>query len=850
MKTEQYLRRALRGFREENQTLEQFLAVLIGIKRIDEPVKASSLLTVLKAENAANPLPTNIYDGVNRWIRINSDDGESLPPLSDNNAVRDNNVVDIPSPKHPANINREFRKHKARVLNNRYVLIKVIDSSFIGTVYKAIDLRKQEADIPEPYVAIKILKRTFRAHQDWLTTYYNEVQKRQWLTHPNITKVLGLDRDASTVFIIMEYILGESLAHALNFDDLRQNLIQEGRLLPTIDGMGEALAFAHKRGIIHGNFKPSKVLLTKDDAEIKVFDFSIECALSDIDAADPTLELESPLVETRIYASPEVLEYETPDPRDDVYALACTTYELLTGLHPFNREISTVARNAGIKVKLHSGMDRKQWKALRHALAFERNKRTASVSQFLAEFSGTHSARTTSWLRYAAGIAAIAATAGIALSYHFLKLEQVQVAQVENDRYDIPIPPLPNSASTKTPAAHTDKTEAKNIQPTEEVVEINAAMEPPVATSRALATNETSPQSGMAPHEESQPPPQGLQTDTSSTPTPPAIEATDKSANTPDTAESIQRTKVNEKNTQTTSLSIEEEKEIDREIQRYKETEKTSLAPTAIFDTNNLEASQQEQISELMTQAEQQRTQRRLTIPAGANALETYQEVLALNSGYEPALKGIEDIKVHFKNSSQRAYGQGNLAQAKTELQKAIAIDPKDPSLKENLIVLQKALKADQAARDIEQKVSALLAKTQQQMAEQRLTQPPGNNAWETLNKIIQIDPQNKKANEGLDALAGELESRAVDKQQAGDIDAALVIADEGLRIRSNDPELLALRSELSYQAHQKSQALLAEKQLMDSNIVENGTAEGQEMPPQQADEGAKPRRFRAGGTF
>jgi serine/threonine protein kinase len=716
MKTEQYLRRALRGFREENQTLEQFLAVLIGIKRIDEPVKASSLLTVLKAENAANPLPTNIYDGVNRWIRINSDDGESLPPLSDNNAVRDNNVVDIPSPKHPANINREFRKHKARVLNNRYVLIKVIDSSFIGTVYKAIDLRKQEADIPEPYVAIKILKRTFRAHQDWLTTYYNEVQKRQWLTHPNITKVLGLDRDASTVFIIMEYILGESLAHALNFDDLRQNLIQEGRLLPTINGMGEALAFAHKRGIIHGNFKPSKVLLTKDEAEIKVFDFSIECALSDIDAADPTLELESPLVETRIYASPEVLEYETPDPRDDVYALACTTYELLTGLHPFNREISTVARNAGMKVKLHNGMDRKQWKALRHALAFERNKRTASVSQFLAEFSGTHSARTTSWLRYAAGIAAIAATTGIALSYHFLKLEEVQVAQAENGRYDIPIPPLPNSVSTKTPAVHAGKTEAKSIQPAEEVVEINAAMEPPATADEALTTNKASPQSGMAPREESQPPAQGLQTDASSAPTPPAIETTDKSANTPDAdaAGSIQRTEVNEKNTQTASLSIEEEKEIDREIERYKEAEKTSRAPTAIFDTNSLEASPQEKISELMTQAEQQRTQQQLTIPAGANALETYQEVLALNSTYEPALKGIEDIKINLQTMSQQAYDQGDLPEAKDRLQKAIAIDPKDPSLKEDLVVLQNALEAEQADRDVGQKVDALLVKTQQ----------------------------------------------------------------------------------------------------------------------------------------
>ena len=837
MKTEQYLKRALKGFREDNQTLEQFLAVLIGLKRIDEPASATSLLAVLRTENAANPLPSEIYDGVSRWIKINSDVTGSI-------SNEKSNIINIPSPKHPANINREFRKHKARVLNNRYVLVKVIDSSFIGTVYKAIDLRKQEADIPEPYVAIKILKRTFRAHQDWLTTYYNEVQKRQWLTHPNITKVLGLDRDASTVFIIMEYILGESLAHALSFDDLRKNLIQKGHLLPTINGMGEALAFAHKRGIIHGNFKPSKVLLTKDD-EVKVFDFSIECALSDIDAADPTLEMESPLVETRIYASPEVLEYRAPDPRDDVYALACTTYELLTGLHPFNREISTVARNAGMKPKLHNGMERKQWKALRHALAFDRDKRTANVTQFLAEFSGSHAARATSWLQYAAGIAAITATAGIALNYHFSKLEQAEVAKLESESSNTIIRlPLPNPDSTTTSVARSENLEVGNHQAPEEVVEINAVMEP-TATDEILAANDTDEASlpNMQPPLDSKPLPhdQNPQTNSSSVQPLDTTVATAKSMNTADTAasESLQTNEIDSSNSQVASLTAEEE------------TSETSQALMAIVhDANSLETTQQEQIAELMTQAEQQLAQRQLTIPAGTNALETYREVLALNSGYGPALKGIEDIKVSLKNLSQQAYDQGNLPRAETQLQKAIAIDPKDLSLKEDLIALPNALKTDQAAHDVDQKVSALLEKSQQQLAEQQLTQPPGNNVLESLNEIIQIEPQNEKAHEGLNALSGELESKAIAKRQAGDLDAALTFANEGLRVQSNNPELLSLRSELSYQADLKSKALLAEKQSMDSSMVENGAIEPHDVQPQQAVEETKTRRFRAGGTF
>lgn len=830
MKTEQYFRRALRAFREENQTLEKFLAVLVGIKGMDEPVSASSLLAVLKAENTEDPLPQEIYESISHWIKINSDVVGSI-------SNQKSNIVNIPSPKHPANINREFRKHKARVLNNRYVLIKVIDSSFIGTVYKAIDLRKQEADIPEPYVAIKILKRTFRAHQDWLTTYYNEVQKRQWLTHPNITKVLGLDRDASTVFIIMEYILGESLAHALNFDDLRQDFIQKGRLLPIINGMGEALAFAHKRGIIHGNFKPSKVLLTKDD-EVKVFDFSIECALSDIDAADPTLEMDSPLIETRIYASPEVLEYDTPDPRDDVYALACTTYELLTGLHPFNREISTVARNAGMKVKLHNGMERRQWKALRHALAFERNKRTPDVAQFLTEFNGSRSARTKSWLRYAAGIAAIATATGIALNYHLSKLEQAQIAQQNTGNEQTPIP-FSNSDSTTPSLAHSDTPETENSPSPEKIVEIDAVKHP-TNTDEVLATNEI-PAPNIQPPQDSETPIQNLPAgnDDSSLQTSPDMMETEEAANTVDSAisENVPQDQAEKGSMQATAVPAEED-----------QPDQASM--TMAHDANTLETTQQATIDELMAQAEQQRAQRQLTMPPGDNALETYREIVALDPDYEPALQSIEDIKLSYKTLSQYSYHKGDLQRAEIQLKKAIAIDPEDTSLKKDLASLQKALKADQAARDNDRKITALLDKSRQQMAEQRLTQPPGNNAWESLSKIIQIDPENKKAHEGLDTLAKKLELKALAEQRTGDLNAALALADEGLLVQPNDAGLLTLRSELNYQLKLKSRALLAEKRAMDSNIVENEATDAHKMPPQQEAEKPKPRRFRAGGTF
>ena len=900
MKTEQYLKRALQSFREENQTLERFLSVLMGLKRIDEPVSAFSLLSVLKAEHTADPLPSEIYDGVSRWIELNAD-------VSRGTGKKSSNVIHIPASKHPANFNRELRKHKARVLNKRYVLIKVIDSSFIGTVYKSIDLRKQEADIPEPYVAIKILKRTFRAHQDWLTTYYKEIHKRQGLTHPNITKVLGLDRDDSTVFIIMEYILGESLAHALNFDDLRQNLIKDDRLLPIIEGMGDALAYSHSRGIVHGNFKPSKVLLTKDNG-VKIFDFSIECALSDIDAADPTLELESPLVETRIYASPQVLEYNVPEERDDVFALACTTYELLTGMHPFKRELSTVARDTGIKPKFQQGMSRRQWKALRRALAFDRDKRTPDIEQFLTEFNASKH-RFRSFLRVAAGVAAIAATIGIALNYHFSTLEQAKLERDANQR----VAQVADKTDSTTLAQHNDSDAAFNqISSSDEVTEV-------AVTQELLANHQAS---GVADKVSGGPwvtEPLELPVDGS-----PTQEARTSFENADEDTETInsldvavsgfgddsRSDEVDREGGQTTGLSESEQNITEADAQLAVAHEMAAPLP-----------GKEQKIARLMGEAKQQINVKQLTTPPGANVLETYREILNIDPEYGPAVRGIEDIKTYFKASSDQAAKKGNLPLAKRMLKKAMAVDPRDFSLRESMLALeqprrkavrdkiaiQEAITEGRAsevmgtslasktlekkptqdkiaaqvadkkqviglmetspvqanndgqmlqankitARAFDQKVNALFRKSEQQMAAQRLTLPSGNNARDTLNEIIRIDPNNKKAKEGLETLARELESRAVARQRAGDLDGALVAVKEGLLIRADDSGLRTLQSDLHQQIKLKSKAAFAETLPEVPGIIEVDAAIKSPVPPKQAAKETKPRRrFRAGGTF
>jgi hypothetical protein len=123
---------------------------------------------------------------------------------------------------------------------------------------------------------------------------------------------------------------------------------------------------------------------------------------------------------TPAYASPEMIEHREPDPRDDIYALGCITYELLTGHHPFDRLSATQARNADYKPQRPPNLDSRQWRALRAALSFDRNTRMPSVVRFLAEFDNEARAEKTGALAKA-GLASLAVVCAAAVGVFALR---------------------------------------------------------------------------------------------------------------------------------------------------------------------------------------------------------------------------------------------------------------------------------------------------------------------------------------------------------------------------------------------------------------------------------------------
>lgn len=272
-----------------------------------------------------------------------------------------------------------------RVLKGRFILERVIGVGGMGVVYKAKDRLKVEAKDRDPYVAIKVLSEEFKSHPEAFIALQRESRKTQRIAHPNVVKVYDFDRDGDVVFMTMEYMEGRPL------DQLIKQYHSTG--LPRDDawnilfGMCSALAYAHNENIVHSDFKPGNVFVT-ESGMAKIFDFGIARAVAIVDrktgaTQDRTVfDAGSLGALTPAYASMEMLLGKTPDLRDDVYALGCIAYELLTGDHPFNRLPADEAYNKNLKPKRINDISKRRWRAIEKALSFKRKDRIESVEEF------------------------------------------------------------------------------------------------------------------------------------------------------------------------------------------------------------------------------------------------------------------------------------------------------------------------------------------------------------------------------------------------------------------------------------------------------------------------------------
>ncbi|MCC5888762.1 MAG: protein kinase [Gammaproteobacteria bacterium] len=311
------------------------------------------------------------------------------------------------------------------VLKGRFVLEDKLGEGGMGGVYKAVDLVKQEARDRNPHVAVKVLNENFAEHPDAFIALQRESSRTQRLSHPSIASVYDFDRDGQTAYMVMELMQGDPLDKFLK---KHKQGVDKERAFAIIKDIASALAYAHAQGLIHSDFKPGNIFLTSSGAA-KVFDFGIaraaaapgeekaakrgpvsEDTLGKDDGTDKTLFDAGALgALTPAYAACEMFEGKDPAPQDDVYALGIVGYQLLTGRHPFDRKKAPIAEAQNMVPQRPDGLTRREWNALKHALAFRREDRTPDAQVFLEEFFGVTGTGLKYALITATGMAAVIA---------------------------------------------------------------------------------------------------------------------------------------------------------------------------------------------------------------------------------------------------------------------------------------------------------------------------------------------------------------------------------------------------------------------------------------------------------
>lgn len=259
------------------------------------------------------------------------------------------------------------------VLGDRYRLEHELDRCGMGIRYLASDLKTEDAT-----VAVKVLWREVHSLPEAVARLRAEVRLIRMLRHPHIARVYSLHSDAGNSYLVTEYPGGRSLDAYLQETGQGMSLDDAVRV---IDDLCAALAYAHDLDVVHGDVQPATVYVTLS-GRAKLVDFGMVKAARMCNERFGALWVAG---RTMAYASIDMLEGREPDPRDDVYSLACIVYTLLSGAHPFGSYSAADARRLGLAMPPLVALSRDQNAALARALAFERAQRTPGVSALLAD---------------------------------------------------------------------------------------------------------------------------------------------------------------------------------------------------------------------------------------------------------------------------------------------------------------------------------------------------------------------------------------------------------------------------------------------------------------------------------
>jgi eukaryotic-like serine/threonine-protein kinase len=273
-----------------------------------------------------------------------------------------------------------------------YNILRPLGKGGMGEVYLAHDT-KLDRD-----VAVKVLPESLRNDPERLARFRREAKAAASLQHSNIGTIHALEEIDDSLFIVMEYVDGQTLAEAIP-----EGGMDLDAFFATFIPLADALAHAHDQGRVHRDIKPGNIMIAKDGTP-KILDFGLarimpveESSAPDTEAPTKTMKPAEPdpsamhdgprIMGTPQYMSPEQAEGRELDHRTDIFSFGVVMYEALRGRRPFGGEtyasvISSILKDEPTAITEFKGdLSRDLWRVIRHSLEKDRRRRTQSMSE-------------------------------------------------------------------------------------------------------------------------------------------------------------------------------------------------------------------------------------------------------------------------------------------------------------------------------------------------------------------------------------------------------------------------------------------------------------------------------------
>ncbi len=302
--------------------------------------------------------------------------------MSDQLKNKSPELVEISEDVAAAFVTKEADELPGQIVAEHYEILALLGTGGLGAVYSATHKLLKKT------VAIKFLRQGRQLDSNALMRFQREAQAAIGLSHQNIVGVQEFGVHDGMPFLVMELADGEPLDKVIE----REGALKPERALSIFKQLLTALAYAHKRGVVHRDVKPENIIVSKNSSgveHIKLIDFGIAKVLEAEEAADITKTGE--IFGTPNYMSPEQCRGEKVDNRTDIYSAGCVAYEMLNGKPPFTGEstIDVILKhvNESPRILLTPENAPGFEKVVDRTLAKNANTRYSSASEVLSELS-------------------------------------------------------------------------------------------------------------------------------------------------------------------------------------------------------------------------------------------------------------------------------------------------------------------------------------------------------------------------------------------------------------------------------------------------------------------------------